>query len=138
MQNDRVKNLSVGKSSLHFSKSINRSWRRKLLCETEFQEGNFPFHYLGVHFVSSRTKIVHLDDLVHKICDRITGWKSKLLSQGARLIVIRQILMSLPIRLLSSIHIPKVVLQRINRCLSTFFWDASIGNNKHCWCSWRN
>lgn len=97
------------------------------MCETGFQEGGFPFCYLGVPIVSGRLKVVHVDDMVQKVCGRIGGWKTKLLSQGARLILIRHILMSLPMHLLSCIHVPKAVLERINECLRKFFWGSSDG-----------
>lgn len=110
---DSLAKDSVGKS-LHILNSTNITRCKELLCVTGFHEGSYPFCYLGVPTVSNQLKVVQLDDLVHKICDRNGGWKPKLSSQGACLTLIRKILMILPIHLLSCKQVPKAILQRIN------------------------
>ncbi|KAF5470091.1 hypothetical protein F2P56_010634 [Juglans regia] len=92
------------KSAIIFSNLISPIRRRQLLQITRFSEGSFPFKYLRVPMVSGRLNSNHFDELVGKIGARIGGWKSQLLSSGAKLILVKHVLSSIPIHLLTSIN----------------------------------
>ncbi|KAL0421098.1 UNVERIFIED_CONTAM: hypothetical protein Slati_3132700 [Sesamum latifolium] len=56
---------------------------------------------------------------------KIGGWEKKFLSYGSRLLLIKSVLLSMPIHLLSVTKPPKGVLDRIERMLNKFFWGSS-------------
>ncbi|XP_042980090.1 uncharacterized protein LOC122310271 [Carya illinoinensis] len=99
-------------------------------------KGSLPFKYLGVPIVSGRLKVIHFDEFLCKIRDKIGGWHSRLLSNGARLLLLKHVLGSLPIHLLSILQVPKSVLSSISRCFSNFFWGYKDGRPKKHWKSW--
>lgn len=91
--------------------------------------------YLGVNIVDGRLTYRHLEELINKILDKVSGWKSRLLSAGGKLILLKHVMSSLPIYLLSVLQVPKSVLGSIKRILSTFFWGESDGSPKTKWCA---
>jgi hypothetical protein len=76
--------------------------------------GSFPFKYLGVplHYEKLRREDIQL--IVDKLINRIPGWKGRLLSYGAILVLLRACLASIPIYLMSLIKFPKWATEAIN------------------------
>ncbi|KAF5472484.1 hypothetical protein F2P56_009201 [Juglans regia] len=67
--------VNKDRSSIIFSKHITVARKRSVLRITGFSEGTLPFKYLGVLIIYGRLKLVHLDEVVGKIRERIDGWK---------------------------------------------------------------
>lgn len=74
------------------------------------------------------------------------GWKCRLISQGGRLNLLRHVLSSLPIYLLSVLQVPEVVIWKLNGLFAKFFWGGGNkvvevrGNGEHgrsCACLWK-
>lgn len=89
-----------------------------------------------MNIVDRRLNFRHFEELINKIRDKVSGWKTRLLSAGGKLILLKHVLSSLPIYLLSVLQVPKSVLGAINIILSTFFWGESDGIPKKKWCAW--
>ncbi|XP_042942930.1 uncharacterized protein LOC122277118 [Carya illinoinensis] len=100
--------------------------------------GEFPCKYLGAPIVDGRLKARHLDYLVAKVQNKLEGWKSRLLSQGGRLILLRHVLSSMPIHLLSVIQKPASVIKKLNSLFSGFFWGDKNGKVKRRWKAWNH
>ncbi|KAF5444244.1 hypothetical protein F2P56_036732 [Juglans regia] len=128
--------VNKDKSSIIFSKHITAARKRSLLRITGFYEETLPFKYVGVPIICGRLKLVHLDEVVGKIQERIDGWKARLLSNGARLLLIKHVLGSIPIHLLSILQVPKSVIVSLNRCFGNFFWGMKEGKPKKHWRAW--
>lgn len=62
----------------------------------------------------------------------------KFLSIGGRDILIKHVLQSQPIYLLSAIEPPKTVIKQLEFYMARFFWDSSDGKQKYHWSSWPN
>lgn len=77
-----------------------------------------------------------MEPLVEKIRNKVAGWKLQLLSRGGRLILLRHVLSSLPLHILSVIYIPKVTLDWINSILANFLWVEVEGRRQLHWRSW--
>jgi hypothetical protein len=76
--------------------------------------GIFPFKYLGVPLHFEKLRREDIQPIVDKVINRIPGWKGRLLSYGARLVLLRACLGSIPINLMSLIRFPKWVIEAIN------------------------
>ncbi|KAG2727823.1 hypothetical protein I3760_01G177000 [Carya illinoinensis] len=63
--------------------------------------------------------------LLECIEKKLTGWKSRLLSQGGRLILLRHVFSSLTIHLLSLTQMPKAVIRKLNGLFANFFWGRA-------------
>ncbi|KAF5454407.1 hypothetical protein F2P56_024075 [Juglans regia] len=124
------------KSSMVFSKHITEGRRRSLLRITGFSEGNFPFTYLGVPIVSGGLLSANFEEIINKVRKRLEGWKTRLLSNGTQLLLLKHVLQSLPIHCLSMLNTPKSVIGKIERLMSTFFWGTKDGKPKRKWKAW--
>lgn len=96
-------------------------------------EGKFPFKYLRAPIVDGRLKAVHFEGLLERIRKKLAGWKNRLLSQGGRLVLLKHVLTSMPIHLLSVIQVAKLVIRKINNLCASFFWGETNGVGKRKW-----
>ncbi|KAK3188861.1 hypothetical protein Dsin_028422 [Dipteronia sinensis] len=101
------------KSAIFFSEQLSLRRKNEILDETGFVEGKFPFTYLGVPIVDGKLRVSQFDPLIQKISKKVEGWKSRLLSQGGRLVLLRHVLSSMPLHLLSFLNTPKIVFKKI-------------------------
>ena len=69
--------------------------------------GNFPIKYLGIPLHYDILRREDVQPLVDKLLRKIAGWRGKLLSYAARLVLIKACLASIPVYLLSFIKFPK-------------------------------
>ncbi|XP_042946129.1 uncharacterized protein LOC122279511 [Carya illinoinensis] len=129
--------VSKEKSSIFFPKYVNSARKRNLLQLTSFSECLFPVKYLGVPLFSGRVNVSYFEDLLNRIRDRLEGWQNRLLSAGARLLLLHHVVSSILVHLLSVVHAPKKVVSSLNRIMSNFFWGTSNGKQKRKWVAWQ-
>lgn len=70
---------------------------KKVIC---FSQKQSPITYLGCPIYVGRQKVIYYSNLVSKVIARITGWQSRILSYGGRVILVKPVIQSLPIHLL--------------------------------------
>lgn len=129
--------ISKEKSAIFMSKLINNSRRLGLLRITGFKEGTFPVTYLGAPLFLGRLTSRMMEPLVDNIWKNVVGWKFKLLSQGGRLILVRHVLSSMPIHLLSVLSILLMTISRINSIMANFLWGEAHDKRKVHWRAWQ-
>ena len=66
----------------------------------------------------------------------MAGWKAKLLSPGGKLILIKHVLSSIPIHVLSVFDVPQRVINRIQSIMVNFLWGGAGDVKKRHWLSW--
>jgi hypothetical protein len=93
--------------------------------------GNFPFVYLWVPLHYENLRREDIQQVVDSIMKRISGWKSRLLSYGARLVLLKACLASIPVYLMSIIKFPKWAIKAINIQMANFFWNDQEDNHKY-------
>ncbi|KAH0772311.1 hypothetical protein KY290_016292 [Solanum tuberosum] len=81
--------------------------RIKRITGFKLREGTLT--YLGCPLFVGRPRIVYFSDLINKVLCRITGWQTRLLSYGGRAILVKHVLQSLPIHLLSAVTPPPLL-----------------------------
>lgn len=59
-----------------------------------------------------------------------------MLSYGGRATLIKYILQSLPIHLLSDISPPKTIMKKLEKQAANIFWGMEKDINKYHWASW--
>ena len=67
---------------------------------------------------------------------KLTGWKSKLLSRGGRLTLLKSTLCSLPIYFMSLFTIPASIASRLEKIMRDFLWNSNENGNGLHWVSW--
>ncbi|GJY16790.1 protein PAF1 [Tanacetum coccineum] len=98
--------------------------------------GKTPFKYLGVMVGTSMLKIKAWDMIVDRISARLSKWKTKTLSLGGRLTLIKSVLGSLPTYYFSLFKVPSGVLKNLESLRSNFFRGNVRGDRKLAWVSW--
>lgn len=86
--------------------------------------------HLGLPLFLHRNKNLAFEELKTKIFDRLSGWKSKLLSQAARTILIKTVANSLPSYSMSLFFLPKSFCQTIDSWLRKFWWGISLDKKR--------
>lgn len=91
--------------------------------------------YLGCTLFERRKKIEYFNDLINKFEKKLAGWKSKLLSHGGRIVLIKHVLQSLPLYSMAAFEPPKAVLNIMASICSNFLWGQSEFGNRCHWVS---
>lgn len=106
------------------------------ICLHGCKLSNFPFMYLDISLHFSKHKKEDMQYILDKIIKRISGWKGKLLSYKARLILLHACIASIPMFLLSFLKFPKWAIKPINSQMAYFFLN-NIGNyDRHHLANW--
>lgn len=105
---------------------------RKLI---RIRQGEFSLTYLGCLVFYGRKKNAYFKDIIKKISKRILSWQYKFLSFGGKLILIRHVLQSMPVYLLSAMNPTKVVLKWLHLSFARFFWGNTSNERRKCWAS---
>jgi hypothetical protein len=92
--------------------------------------GPFPLGYLGVPLHYKKLQKGDLQPIVDKVIKKDGGWRGKLLSYKAKIILIKACLASIPNYLLSVIKFPKWALSLINSHIAHCMWDDYEGHHK--------
>jgi hypothetical protein len=100
----------------------------KILC---CKMGSFPFKYLGVSLHHEKLKREYIQPVVDKVINGIPGWRGRLMSYSAMLILLKVCLASIPIYLMSVIKFPKWAIEAINSQMTNLFWDDQEDHRKY-------
>ncbi|XP_058070892.1 uncharacterized protein LOC131219923 [Magnolia sinica] len=102
-----------------------------------FQKAREEIIYLGAPLCTGRIKSSAFQFLVDKVDRRTSGWAGRLISQASRVTLVRHVLSSLPIHIMLAMHIPRQVIDKMERSFSNFFWGWADENRKLHWLAWK-
>ncbi|KAJ1272904.1 hypothetical protein BS78_06G238600 [Paspalum vaginatum] len=135
-------NLSGMKINFHKSEIVALNSEEHLVHEISHllgcPLGSFAINYLGVPLHFDKLSREDLQPLVDKMLKRVAGWRGKLLSYGARLVLIKSCLASIPVYLLSFIKFPKWALKLLNTHMANCLWNDVEGNRKYHLANWES
>ena len=98
---------------------------------------NFPIQYLGLPLTLGRIKMVHLQYIQDRAKGRVAGWQGRLLSVAGRRELVRSVLSSIPVYLLTVVKAPKNFLKELDKLRRRFLWagdkELTGGNCKVAW-----
>jgi hypothetical protein len=98
--------------------------------------GEFPMKYLGVPLHYKKLRKEDLQPVIDKILKKAGGWRGRLLNHAAKLELLRSVLASIPLYLLSVIKFPKWALALINSQMAHCLWDNYEGHHKYHLAKW--
>lgn len=87
-----------------------------------FQEGEYPFRYLGVPLTTKKLSINHYLPLIEFYFARIHHWSAKLLSYAGRLQLVKSICHAMAQFWMQCFPIPKMVIKKIDSICRSFIW----------------
>nr|XP_009598913.1 uncharacterized protein LOC104094650 [Nicotiana tomentosiformis] len=88
-------------------------------------------------FISGNTKSLRLIKHMLAEYEKASGQQGQLLSPGGKAILIKHVLSSISMHLLSICQPPKTMLKMLERFFANFFWGQADGSKKYHWASWR-
>jgi hypothetical protein len=84
----------------------------------------FPIQYLGLPLTLGRTKMVHLQYIQDRAKRKLAGWQGKLVNVAGRRELVRSVLSSLPVYLLTALKPPKKFLKELDKLRKRFLWSG--------------
>nr|KAJ0214446.1 hypothetical protein LSAT_V11C400180310 [Lactuca sativa] len=104
-------------------------WANILGCEA----GSLPFTYLGIPVGANMN--LHV---IEKFRNKLSSWKSKTLSFGGRLTLIKSVLGNLPTYYLSIFRALVGVIESLEKTRRRFLWGGNEEKSKINWFFWEN
>ena len=101
--------------------NVSDSWLSEAALVLNCRVGTFPFMYLGLPIRGDPRKLDFWKPILNSIHSRLSNWKSKFLSFGGRLILLKSVLSSLPVYFLSFFRAPTGIISSIESVLNFFF-----------------
>ncbi|KAJ0797670.1 putative RNA-directed DNA polymerase [Helianthus annuus] len=98
--------------------------------------GELPFKYLGIQVGAKMGRINSWEPIIEVFQKRLSGWKSRVLSIGGRVVLIKSVLESLPVYYFSLFKVPVMVKNKLEAMIKRFLWGGNSDANKIHWVGW--
>ncbi|MCH79613.1 cysteine-rich receptor-like protein kinase, partial [Trifolium medium] len=118
--------------------NIAESWLAEAASMLGCVVGKVPFVYLGLAIGGDPRRLAFWNPVLTRIKAKLSGWKSRFLSYGGRLILLKSVLTYLPVYALSFFKAPPGIISSIEALLNNFFWGGSEDHRKVSWIRWKN
>ncbi|MCI24151.1 RNA-directed DNA polymerase (Reverse transcriptase), partial [Trifolium medium] len=86
--------------------NIAASWLSEAAAVLSYVVGKVPFMYIGLPIGSDPRRLSFWDPVVSRIRTRLTGWKSRFLSYGGQLVLLKSVPTSLSVYAISFFNAP--------------------------------
>ncbi|KAJ0814615.1 putative RNA-directed DNA polymerase [Helianthus annuus] len=100
------------------------------------RSGVTPFIYLGIQVGANMSRIGNWEPVLKVFKSRLSRWKSKVLSIGGRLTLIKSVLESLPSYYFSLFKAPVAIINALESLIKKFLWGGNSDINKVHWVGW--
>ncbi|XP_026433407.1 uncharacterized protein LOC113330811 [Papaver somniferum] len=91
----------------------------------------FPDKYLGIQLNPGIVRHIHVRKVVEKIMEKMAGWKGKLLSFQARLVLIKSVISSYVIHSMDVYKWTCTVIKQVERAIRNFLWSGDAEKRKY-------
>ncbi|XP_042065487.1 uncharacterized protein LOC121809004 [Salvia splendens] len=127
--------VNVGKSWFFLDKK-HCDWAEEINEVSGFQQGSFPFKYLGVPIFRGKKKTSMFMFIRDKISARIHSWSHRHLSFGGRLTLIRSVMGAIPVHIVQILEPTKGAMRLIEQVMARFLWGSCSPLKKTHWINW--
>ena len=90
------------------------------------RRASFPIRYLGLSLSTTRLKNVDFQPVVDKMTGKLNAWNGHNVTMAGRLTLVKSVLTSQVIHLLSALRVPKEILKLIDNKRKQFLWRATM------------
>ena len=106
-----------------------------MACQMQIEVAANPGKYLGIPSFWGKSKSATMGYIKERIIQKLQGWKSCLLSQGGREVLIKAVACAIPIYTMQYFKIPKKVCGEVNARMVSFWWGQKREERKVHWVS---
>jgi len=124
--------------SLLIGVNVSDSWLHEAALVMNCRVGAFPFVYFGLPIGRDPQRLDFWKPVLNSIVSRLSSWKSKFLSFGGRLILLKSVLSSLPINFISFFKAPASIISSIKSLFKNFFCEGGEDFRKIAWVDWNS
>jgi hypothetical protein len=114
--------VNFTKSSIFFSKNTKPPIISAITAILNLRQIPPLAKYLGLPLFFHRNKAAAFEEIKQKVLNRISGWKSKLLSQAAKTILIKTVANSIPTYSMSLFKFPRGLCKDLDSASRKFWW----------------
>ncbi len=128
--------INPGKCSIMFGDISDLSIRQEISSVLQVANSDFDDKYLGFPTPQGRMHKGKFQNLNERIWKRTMLWGKKFLSAGGKEILIKAVLQSIPVYVMSLFKLPGSVCNDLVKAIRNFWWGADNGKRKTHWRSW--
>ncbi|KAF7831771.1 putative ribonuclease H protein [Senna tora] len=130
--------MNLQKSFLVFSPNTSHSMKKTISSDLGLKFSSCLGKYLGTWIDGKCSKKKAVEEVVAKVRGKLQSWKSRCLSQAARLTLINSVINSYLVYPISTIYFAKNDCRIIESIMARFFWGDQEGKRKVHLLSWKN
>ncbi|XP_030510070.2 uncharacterized protein LOC115724847 [Cannabis sativa] len=123
--------INVSKSKIFFSKNCSARCHEDFLQEMGFEEMLGDEKFLGDPIIFNGCRSSDFDFVIDNICSRLEGWRANLLSQAARMTLIKSVLASIPIYTMSTFLLPRKTTDCTDSIVRKFWWTGQCKEGRY-------
>lgn len=124
------------KTTLFFSKAVVEEKKGEILNFLGVLEIKEYEKYLGLRAVVGRNKKASLKYIKERVWIKLQGWKTKLLSQAGREVLLKAVVQAIPTFAMSCFKLPIGLCNEMEMQIRKFWWGECGGQRKIHWKSW--
>ncbi|PNX79184.1 ribonuclease H, partial [Trifolium pratense] len=128
--------VSHNKTSVLFSRNVERNLRNKLLNISGFNETSNFGKYLGVPLHGRAPRRSDFQYLLDQVSAKLSMWKANHLSFAGRVTLAKSVIEAVPIYPMMSSLIPKACLEEIHKMQRRFIWGDTDQKRRFHAISW--
>lgn len=128
--------ISYTKSQFHTSSNTRLEIIEELASRLNMTHTKVLGKYLGMPVMHGRVTVDNFDFLIDNLRGRLSTWRSKILSQAGRALLIQSVLTALPSYVMQITRIPSSVIKALEKTIRAFFWAELDGSRKLHYMPW--
>ncbi|KAL0402832.1 UNVERIFIED_CONTAM: LINE-1 retrotransposable element O protein [Sesamum radiatum] len=112
------------KSMIHFSENVPNRQKRIIQDILRMPECNHRVKHLGLPFCKPKSRTEAFHELLEKMSNKLSLWKSKNLSRAGKMVLIKNVAQSIPVYHMSTFLLPKSICNKMDSIVRRFWWQT--------------
>ncbi|KAF5443003.1 hypothetical protein F2P56_035600 [Juglans regia] len=129
--------LNKEKTSILFSRNTQEETKEIVTSIAGIRGTNSCEKYLGLPALIGRSRTYSLKGVLAKVQAKLSSWKTKLLSQAGKEILVKAMIQSIPTYCMGIFKLPKQLLHELNKLIRSFWWGQQSQDHKIHWVAWK-
>ena len=128
--------MSEAKSRVDFSPNVDRDTRESLCDILGFASTPFLGKYFGFPLKHPGSSSQEYNFILDRVKQKLSGWKTNMLSLVGRTVLIQASLAVVPSYVMQYTHLPRRILDGLDRVNCNFLWGSLKATKKIHWVGW--